>query len=114
MEILDNNGLSGEMTYEELQGQTRIEMSRCLQVLGNDISAWTGVPQLEGMGLPQAQRIALVDLMQVMQQRQNNAFTAIDKQLPAPKFADGQGGTAAPDDRCPGALARFSDHSRAA
>ena len=78
------------MTYEELQGQTRIEMSRRLQVLGNDISAWTGAPRLEAMGLSQAQRNALVDLMQVMQQRQNHAFTAMDQQQPAPKFADGQ------------------------
>jgi hypothetical protein len=78
------------MNYEALQQQTRVEFGRRLKVLSADVAAWTPADRLQNMGLSEPQRLALVNLLQDLDRRQKDAFFNLDKDLPAPKFADGK------------------------
>lgn len=78
------------MTYEDLQLQTRLELSCQLTVLRQDVAEWTDRQRLTSMGLSPTQSQALRDLTDVVQQRRQDAFIKVDKPLKAAEFADGK------------------------
>jgi hypothetical protein len=78
------------ITYEELQAQTRLELTRRLEVLSGDVALWTVAARLNSMGLSPSQRLVLVDFMKILQQRRDAAFDRIKNPLPSSEFAEGK------------------------
>jgi len=77
------------MKYPDLQVRARLELERRVNTLQADVADWTSVARTTAMGLSAAQRTALVGFMGELDTLQRNAFTLIDKPLPAPAFSDG-------------------------
>jgi hypothetical protein len=76
------------MNYAQLQQQMRTEIEQRLQVLPEDVGAWTAAERVEKMGLSSTQRLALVDMMDELFARQRTAFDQLTAATEAPAFAD--------------------------
>jgi outer membrane receptor protein involved in Fe transport len=67
------------MEYQAFQERARFELARRVAILGQDVSAWTTPVRTTDMGLSAAQRTALVAMTDVLKERQQSAFDAVDK-----------------------------------
>lgn len=74
--------------YQQLQGQMHAEIAERLKMFGTDIQAWTLDTRIAAMGLSSTQRLALVDMLKVLQERQTQAFDNFTPNLSAATFAD--------------------------
>jgi hypothetical protein len=77
------------MNLNELQGQIRLEIERRMGMLQADASTWTQPARIQKMGLSGSQLVALKDMIEVLEERQQLAFSKLTTGAPAVAFGNG-------------------------
>jgi hypothetical protein len=77
------------MNLDELQGQIRLEIERRMGMLHADADTWTTPARIQKMGLSGSQLVALKDMVEVLEARQQLAFSKLNTGAPAVAFGNG-------------------------
>src|SRR5512145_1542917 len=77
------------MNLDELQGQIRLEIERRMGMLHADADTWTQPARIQKMGLSGSQLVALKDMVEVLEARQQLAFSKLTTGAPTVAFGNG-------------------------
>src|SRR5690349_9840313 len=61
------------MRYDELQALSKIDLASRLAVFNVDVDGWTDAARIKAAGLSDSQRVALVDMIGALKDRQKSA-----------------------------------------
>src|SRR5262245_44615669 len=75
------------MNHERLRARSRIELARRVEMLKDDFSAWTTEARAQALGLSSRQRVALDDMLTILDGKQRAALATLEA-LPQPPAID--------------------------
>jgi hypothetical protein len=76
------------MKYGDLQAMSKIDLASRLEVFNVDVDGWTDAVRITAAGLSATQRLALVDMITVLKERQQTALQKLQKAAMANAYGD--------------------------
>ena len=76
------------MSYGDIQAVSKIDLASRLSVFNSDVDGWTDPARIAAAGLSASQRVALLDMITVLKERQQTALEKVQQAAQAEAFGD--------------------------
>jgi hypothetical protein len=74
--------------YSDIQKLAKVDLAGRLAIFTNNVDGWSDAGRMAASGLSPSQRVALVDMIAVLKQRQQGALDRIEQAVPKDQFGD--------------------------